>query len=63
MVGGTSGIVGLWLGIVLDNRGILMVATAMAMCLHLPSVYWQLRQVHGQREIILPAYATAWAEH
>ena len=56
MVGGTFGIVLPLVGAVLNQKPVILLGMLFGMFLHLPSVWWQLRSVHGHREIIVPAY-------
>lgn len=56
MIGGTIGIVGLYTGMLIDSKKTCLFAVVSALLLHWPSVIWQSRQTHGQRETSVPAY-------
>lgn len=56
MIGGSTGIVGLWVGVVTNLKEVCLVAVLFGLSLHWPSIIWQMRQLHGHREIMVPAY-------
>ena len=56
IVGGTVAVVCLWLALVLSSKHLVWVACIVGLFLHLPSFICMLRQVHGSREITIPAY-------
>jgi len=56
MIGGTVGILGLYIGMLTNCKELCLVAVIFGMVLHWPSVIWQSRQTHGQKETSVPAY-------
>jgi hypothetical protein len=56
IIGGTIGVHALYLGVVLNIKIICYVGAVAGATLHLPSVVWNNRQTHGQREMSQPAY-------
>jgi len=56
MIGGTTGIIGLWVGVVTNSKEFCLVAVLFGLSLHWPSVIWQMRQLHGHREIMVACY-------
>ena len=56
IVGGVTGIVGFYLGAILNLKEICIVGAAAGFFLHLPAVVWQNRQTHGQREMSQATY-------
>jgi len=56
MIGGTMGIVGLWIGALSNSKEVCIVAVLFGFLLHWPSLIWQMRQLHGHREIMVPSY-------
>lgn len=56
MIGGGTAITGLYAVLLTGNKIILLVAILGGACLHVPSIWWQQRNVHGRREVIIPAY-------
>merc|ERR550534_213410 len=56
MIGGTTGILGLWIGVLTNSKQMCLVAVLFGLFLHWPSIIWQMRQLHGYREIMIPSY-------
>lgn len=56
MIGGTTAIIGLWVGCVINSKEFCLVAVLFGLTLHWPSVIWQMRQLHGHREIMVACY-------
>ena len=60
MIGGSLGINGFYFGSILNTKELCIAGAAGGLFLHLPSVIWNNRQVHGQREMSTPAYLMCW---
>jgi len=56
IIGGTTGILGLWIGALTNIKELCLLAVLFGLFLHWPSLIWQMRQLHGQREIMVPSY-------
>ena len=56
IIGGTLGVNGFYFGALLNIKLICFVAAAAGIGLHLPTVLWNKRQTHGQREMSAPTY-------
>ena len=56
MIGGTSAILGFYIGALTNYKPVCMVAAVFGLLLHWPSTIWQVRQLHGQRELMIPCY-------
>jgi len=61
MIGGTVAILGFYIGVLSNKKEVCLVAVLSGLFLHWPSTLWQLRQLHGQRELMVPSYVCmAW---
>lgn len=56
IIGGTCGILGLFIGLLTGHPVLILVAICVAAALHLPTILWQLRSLHGRREVMIPSY-------
>jgi len=56
IIGGTVAILGLWIGALVNSKEVCIVAVLFGFFLHWPSLIWQMRQLHGHREIMVPSY-------
>jgi len=56
ITGGTVGIIGLWIGAITNTKWVCILAVLFGFSLHWPSLIWQMRQLHGHREIMVPSY-------
>jgi len=56
IIGGTIGINCFYFGAVFNSKLVCFIGCMGGLTLHLPSVVWQYRQTHGQREISFAAY-------
>jgi hypothetical protein len=56
VIGGVIGVNGLYLGALLNMKEICMLSVVAGATLHLPSVVWNNRETHGQREMSAPSY-------
>ena len=56
MIGETIALFGFYLGAVLNMKEVCITAAAAGAFLHLPSVLWNNRNTHGQRELSCPSY-------
>jgi len=61
MIGGTTAIVGFFLGILTGSKIFIAVALFAGTFLHTPTVVVQLRSTHGRREMITPLYVAVVA--
>ena len=60
MIGGTTAILGFYIGTLANLKEICTLAAVFGLCLHWPSAIWQTRQLHGCQEVMVPCY-TLWA--
>ena len=61
IIGGTVSILGFYIGVLTNRKEVCLVAVVSGLVLHWPTTLWQLRQLHGQREIMVPSYIyVAW---
>eukprot|EP00581_Thalassiosira_minuscula_P011936 CAMPEP_0183729180 /NCGR_PEP_ID=MMETSP0737-20130205/29879_1 /TAXON_ID=385413 /ORGANISM="Thalassiosira miniscula, Strain CCMP1093" /LENGTH=434 /DNA_ID=CAMNT_0025961315 /DNA_START=59 /DNA_END=1363 /DNA_ORIENTATION=+ len=56
IIGGTLASLGSWLGFVVGNSMLIKIASLAGLFLHVPSTFWQSRNLHGTREIVQPTY-------
>jgi hypothetical protein len=54
VIGGTAADLGGHLGFVLSDKTILQAASIAGLFLHVPTVMWQSRNLHGRRELVQP---------
>jgi hypothetical protein len=54
--GGSISVLGFYLGALLNTKEVCIVAAAAGFFLHLPTVTWNNRHTHGQREMCAPTY-------
>ena len=57
MIGGTMGIAFFYIGAVLNRKDVCFLGFLGGLFLHLPTVVWQNRQTHGQRELSMASYS------
>ena len=60
MIGGSLGINGLYFGAILNRKEICIIGAMGGFFLHVPTVIWNNRQTHGQREMSCPSYLMCW---
>ena len=56
IIGGVIAVNGFYLGVVLNLKEVCIAAAAAGIFLHLPTVVWNNRNTHGQRELSAPSY-------
>ena len=56
IIGGAISTIGFYLGALLNMKVVCIVAATAGIVLHLPTVVWNNRHTHGQREMSAPSY-------
>ena len=56
MIGGTTAILGFYIGALANLKPICIIAAVFGLSMHWPTTIWQVRQLQGQREMMVPVY-------
>lgn len=56
IIGGTTASFGGYIAFLISSPFMMQIASLAGLCLHMPSTFWQSRNLHGRRELMQPAY-------